>query len=224
MRRTRRARWAACPAPLGTWFFGGPNGPGTLARLLVFHTVLALALFGILALYHFGARALTPKVPPREGVSFHPYYTAQYFVASAGVRADFRRAGLLHPAFRRERAERGAGQPADPAGHADAALVSRAGQRRAERVSGHLWRDFWRDRDAGGAFRAALAGPLQIPRRTKTGLPGPGLRSGAGCHRAWPGRCLRAVNACQHSRARLHPLVFFALPGAYPAVTALEAE
>lgn len=69
------------PGALGAWFFGGPNGPGTLVRLLVFHTVLALALFGILALYHFGARALTPKVPPREGVSFHPYYTAQYFVA-----------------------------------------------------------------------------------------------------------------------------------------------
>jgi ubiquinol-cytochrome c reductase cytochrome b subunit len=69
------------PGAVGTWFFGGPNGPGTLTRLLVFHTALALALFGILALYHAGARALTPKVPLREGVSFHPYYTAQYFVA-----------------------------------------------------------------------------------------------------------------------------------------------
>ena len=66
---------------VGTWFFGGPNGPGTLGRLVVFHAVLGLAIFGILALYHVGAKALAPNVNAREAVRFHPYYTAQYFVA-----------------------------------------------------------------------------------------------------------------------------------------------
>jgi quinol-cytochrome oxidoreductase complex cytochrome b subunit len=69
------------PAALGTWFFGGPYGPGTLARLLVFHAVLGLLAFGILALYIAGARSLAPRMAPREAVRFHPYYTAQYFVA-----------------------------------------------------------------------------------------------------------------------------------------------
>jgi quinol-cytochrome oxidoreductase complex cytochrome b subunit len=69
------------PGAVGTWFFGGPNGAGTLARLVVFHAVLALAAFGILALYHAGTRALAPKVEPRAAVRFYPYYTAQYFVA-----------------------------------------------------------------------------------------------------------------------------------------------
>ena len=69
------------PGALGTWFFGGPNGPGTLARLVVFHAVLALAVFGILGLYHMGVKALAPKVNAREAVHFYPYYTAQYFVA-----------------------------------------------------------------------------------------------------------------------------------------------
>jgi quinol-cytochrome oxidoreductase complex cytochrome b subunit len=69
------------PGAIGTWFFGGPNGPGMLARLVVFHAVLAVALFGILALYHMGVKALAPKVNVREAVHFYPYYTAQYFVA-----------------------------------------------------------------------------------------------------------------------------------------------
>jgi quinol-cytochrome oxidoreductase complex cytochrome b subunit len=69
------------PGALGTWFFGGPNGPGTLARMVVFHTVLALAIFGIVALHQAGAKKLAPKVNGRRAVSFHPYYTSQYFVA-----------------------------------------------------------------------------------------------------------------------------------------------
>jgi ubiquinol-cytochrome c reductase cytochrome b subunit len=68
------------PGAVGTWFFGGPDGPGTLARLVVFHTVLALAIFGIIGL-HYLARQVAP--PAGKRVSFHPYYTAQYFVAFA---------------------------------------------------------------------------------------------------------------------------------------------
>ncbi len=69
------------PGAVGTWFFGGPNGAGTLARLAVFHTALALAVFGIVALHFSGAKVLAPKPSPRDAVSFHPYYTSQYFVA-----------------------------------------------------------------------------------------------------------------------------------------------
>lgn len=71
------------PGAIGAWVFGGPNGPGTLARLAVFHTVLALAVFGIVALY-FMARQAMPgpdSVAVPGGVSFHPYYTAQFFAA-----------------------------------------------------------------------------------------------------------------------------------------------
>jgi ubiquinol-cytochrome c reductase cytochrome b subunit len=69
------------PGGIGAWFFGGPDGPGTLARLVVFHTVLALAIFGIIALYFIAERAAEPAAPVHKPVSFHPYYTAQYFAA-----------------------------------------------------------------------------------------------------------------------------------------------
>ncbi len=66
---------------LGTWFFGGPDGPGTLARLLVLHIALALVIFFILWLRHGAKKAATPLPAPALRVAFHPYYTAQYFVA-----------------------------------------------------------------------------------------------------------------------------------------------
>ncbi len=47
----------------------------------MFHTVLALAIFGIVALHYAANRVLNPTGPARGGVPFHPYYTAQYFVA-----------------------------------------------------------------------------------------------------------------------------------------------
>jgi ubiquinol-cytochrome c reductase cytochrome b subunit len=75
------------PGAIGAWFFGGPNGPGTLARLAVFHAALALAVFGIVVMY-FMARQAQPQVglgpdsvAVPGGVSFHPYYTAQFFAA-----------------------------------------------------------------------------------------------------------------------------------------------
>ncbi len=70
------------PGGLGSWFFGGPDGAGTLARLAVFHVALALVIFGILALYGMAKRAVAPlPVPSQRLVSFHPYYTTQYFAA-----------------------------------------------------------------------------------------------------------------------------------------------
>jgi ubiquinol-cytochrome c reductase cytochrome b subunit len=63
------------------WFFGGPPGAGTLARLEVFHAMLALSLFLVLTLYYVARRAAEPKVTAARAVAFYPYYMAQYFVA-----------------------------------------------------------------------------------------------------------------------------------------------
>lgn len=68
------------PGAIGSWFFGGPAGPGTLARLAVFHILLALAIFGIAALYFTAKNAVSAPVPGKK-ISFHPYYSAQYFAA-----------------------------------------------------------------------------------------------------------------------------------------------
>jgi ubiquinol-cytochrome c reductase cytochrome b subunit len=68
---------------VGRWFFGGPNGAGTLARLEVFHAVLALAVLGTLGVHRYAARALARQAKPKNPVSCHPYYTAQTFAAFA---------------------------------------------------------------------------------------------------------------------------------------------
>jgi len=74
--------FSGLPGAISNWFFGGPAGPGTLARLAVFHTVLALAIFGIVALHNAASRAAAPApAPGSKAVSFYPYYAAQYFVA-----------------------------------------------------------------------------------------------------------------------------------------------
>jgi ubiquinol-cytochrome c reductase cytochrome b subunit len=67
------------PGAIGVWFFGGALGAGTLARLVVFHAVLALAVFVILFLEYLARRGIEPKVA--RGVGLHPYYTSQYFAA-----------------------------------------------------------------------------------------------------------------------------------------------
>jgi ubiquinol-cytochrome c reductase cytochrome b subunit len=69
------------PGAIGTWFFGGPDGAGTLARMEVFHAVMALAVFGIIALHYAARRVSSAGMPASRRVAFHPYYTAQYFVA-----------------------------------------------------------------------------------------------------------------------------------------------
>lgn len=69
------------PGAIGTWFFGGVNGPGTLGRMLTLHIVLALGIFAIIWLHHNASKAVAPAVSGRNAVSFHPYYTSQFFVA-----------------------------------------------------------------------------------------------------------------------------------------------
>lgn len=71
------------PGLLGTWFFGGPAGPGTLARLLVFHAILALGAVALVFALRSAAKVLAPKATGADAVSFHPAYTAQYFAAFA---------------------------------------------------------------------------------------------------------------------------------------------
>jgi len=69
------------PGAVGAWFFGGPAGPATLARLVVLHTVIALIVFLLLAI-HLAAKRAIARIPGRP-VALHPYYTSQYFVAFA---------------------------------------------------------------------------------------------------------------------------------------------
>jgi ubiquinol-cytochrome c reductase cytochrome b subunit len=77
---TAAQNFSNIPGAIGTWFFGGPDGPGTLGRMAVFHAALGLAVFGIVALHRAARRAAAPI--PRRPVAFHPYYTAQVFVAA----------------------------------------------------------------------------------------------------------------------------------------------
>ncbi|HVE21224.1 MAG TPA: cytochrome b N-terminal domain-containing protein [Acidocella sp.] len=71
--------WPGLPGRLAGWFFGGPHGPGTLARLAVLHAVLGVAVFALLLLLRAARKAAQPQAA--NPVAFHPYYTAQYFVA-----------------------------------------------------------------------------------------------------------------------------------------------
>ena len=84
---------------LGTWFFGGPDGPGTLARLVVLHVALALGIFFILWLRHSAKKAATPLPAPPLRVAFHPYYTAQYFVALVVCALIFSILVFFYPQF-----------------------------------------------------------------------------------------------------------------------------
>lgn len=66
---------------IGTWFFGGPDGAATLGRMEVLHIGLALLALALFALHRVAKAAVAPTLAPRAAVGFHPYYTAQYFVA-----------------------------------------------------------------------------------------------------------------------------------------------
>ena len=70
------------PGAVGSWFFGGPAGGGTLARLEVFHVLLAASALLVLWLLHAGRRRIAPA-PGSRAVAFYPYYLAQYFAALA---------------------------------------------------------------------------------------------------------------------------------------------
>jgi ubiquinol-cytochrome c reductase cytochrome b subunit len=71
------------PGAIGLWFFGGPAGGGTLARLELFHALLAMAALLVVWLMHASRRAITPPAAPARAVAFYPYYLAQYFAALA---------------------------------------------------------------------------------------------------------------------------------------------
>ncbi|HQT39737.1 MAG TPA: cytochrome b N-terminal domain-containing protein [Acidocella sp.] len=73
------AQLSSFPGNISNWFFGGPAGPGTLARLAVMHGLLAFLAFGVLALHYYAKRAVA--VAPKKTVSLHPYYTSHHFVA-----------------------------------------------------------------------------------------------------------------------------------------------
>jgi len=74
------ARLNGFPGAIADWIFGGPAGPGTLARMVVFHVILALLLFTVIAALIVANRIAAPQVQ-RRPVAFHPYYTSQYFAA-----------------------------------------------------------------------------------------------------------------------------------------------
>jgi ubiquinol-cytochrome c reductase cytochrome b subunit len=71
------------PGAVATWFFGGPAGHGTLARLVVFHIALALLAFALLWLYCAAAKPAARIATGAKPVAFFPYYIAQYFAAFA---------------------------------------------------------------------------------------------------------------------------------------------
>jgi len=73
-------RLSGFPGAIANWIFGGPAGPGTLARMAVFHVILSLLLFGVIGAILIARRIAAPP-PGRRAVAFHPYYTSQYFVA-----------------------------------------------------------------------------------------------------------------------------------------------
>jgi len=74
------ARLGGFPGAIADWIFGGPAGPGTLARMAVFHVILALLLLAVIGAIIVAKRVVAPPVH-RNPVAFHPYYTAQYFAA-----------------------------------------------------------------------------------------------------------------------------------------------
>jgi ubiquinol-cytochrome c reductase cytochrome b subunit len=74
------ARLNGFPGAIANWIFGGPAGPGTLARMAVFHVILSLLLFGLIGAILVAGRVASPS-PGRRAVVFHPYYTSQYVAA-----------------------------------------------------------------------------------------------------------------------------------------------
>jgi ubiquinol-cytochrome c reductase cytochrome b subunit len=70
------------PGAVGLWFFGGPAGGGTLARLEVFHVLLAVSLLLVVWMIHASRRTIAAPAPAKA-VAFYPYYLAQYFAALA---------------------------------------------------------------------------------------------------------------------------------------------
>ncbi len=70
------------PGEVERWFLGAAPGGATLARLLVFHVLLALCAVGIVLLARAAARKARP-MPQGRVVPFWPVYASQYFAALA---------------------------------------------------------------------------------------------------------------------------------------------
>ncbi len=70
------------PGAVAMWFFGGPAGGSTLARLLVFHGLLALCAALVIWLACVATRQARP-VPEGRAVAFWPVYASQSFAALA---------------------------------------------------------------------------------------------------------------------------------------------
>ena len=72
------------PGAVAMWFFGGPPGGASLARLLVFHVLLALCAGWVIWMACAAARKARPA-PQGRVVPFWPVYASQYFAALALV-------------------------------------------------------------------------------------------------------------------------------------------
>lgn len=70
------------PGAVAMWFFGGPAGGATLARLLVFHVLLAGCAVLVIWLACAASKHLR-AAPQGRAVSFWPVYASQYFAALA---------------------------------------------------------------------------------------------------------------------------------------------
>ena len=155
--------WNGLPGLLAGWFFGGPHGPGTLARLAMFHAVLGLAVFALVALLHAARKAARPVTRPSGRLP--SLLHRAIFRRLHDLRADFRPLHLFCPAFRREPSEHAAGRADDHTGQPDTALVPRPVKRGARAAARRCRRRHHRARHAGPALRPPLAGPFLRPPR-----------------------------------------------------------
>ncbi|MBU6448883.1 MAG: cytochrome b N-terminal domain-containing protein [Rhodospirillales bacterium] len=72
------------PGAVAMWFLGGQPGGSTLARLLVFHVLLALCAVWVILMARAAARKARPMLQGRV-VPFWPVYAAQYFAALSAL-------------------------------------------------------------------------------------------------------------------------------------------
>jgi len=102
---------SGAPGAIGNWFFGGAAGGNTLARLEVFHAVLALGALVVMWLLFSARGAVAPKAEPGKGVAFFPYYLSQYLVALAVFALIFSVLAFFAPHFGQPRVNALPGDP-----------------------------------------------------------------------------------------------------------------
>ena len=76
------------PGAVALWFLGGTPGGSTLARLLVFHLLLALCAVAIILMARAAAGKARP-LPQGRVVPVWPVYVSQYFAALAALALVF---------------------------------------------------------------------------------------------------------------------------------------